>query len=102
MTLLDIAKAVREAWDALFVSRHTLFLEAENSRLRAQILHHESRMAQVNLPIMATSAKKEDWAKIPQRVGGESFWTAEVRAAKRAEIFAEELQEPVAQETANV
>lgn len=98
MTLLSLSQAIRAAWDALFVSRHTLFLEAENSRLRAQLVKLEMDLKETRLPIQAPSAGKEDNAKVPQQVGGVQFWDAPLRAKQRAEIFAEELVEVAPQE----
>jgi hypothetical protein len=100
MTLLSIAVAIREAWDALFVSRHTLWLEAENTRLRAQVAKLEIDLKDVRLPIQAAPANKEDLSKVPQKTGGFQFWDADIRTTKRKEIFANELEAP--QETANV
>lgn len=96
MTLLSIATAIREAWDALFVSRHTLFLEAENSRLRAQVAKLGIDLSNTRLPIQTAPANKEDLSKIPQRAQGFQFWDADIRAVKRKEMFEE------AQETADV
>jgi len=101
MTLLRIATAIRAAWDALFVSRHTLFLEAENSRLRAQVGKLEIDLGNTRLPITAPAVNKEDFKKVPQRVGGQVYWDAEIRSVKRNEIFADELKEPEISVTEN-
>jgi hypothetical protein len=99
VNLLSIATAIRAAWDALFVSRHTLWLEAENARLRAQVGKLEMDIQNSRLPLLAAPAHKQDFKKIPQQVGGQVFWDADVRAAKRAELFADEKEpETVAQE----
>jgi len=104
MTLLSIALSIREAWDALFVSRLTLFLEAENARLRAQVVHLQLKIDDFGKPIQAAPANKEDIGKVPQRTGGFQFWDADLAKMKRKELFATELPEVEenVQETVNV
>lgn len=91
MSLLSIATAIRAAWDAIFVSRHTLWLEAENSRLRAQVAKLEIDLKDTRLPIQAAPANKEDQKNVPQQTGGFQFWDAELRTKKRNELFPEEV-----------
>lgn len=100
MSLLSLCKAIREAWDTLFVSRHTLFLEAENARLRATVAKLQIDLADTRLPITPPAANKDDLSKVPQKTGGFQFWDGDIRLKKRAEMFPAEVE--ALQEIANV
>ena len=89
MTLLELCRIVRAAWDELFVSRYTKHLENENAWLRIRLSDAEMRLPAV-IPAEVIARKQERNEKSPMMVktAGNRSWE-DIKVALHNRAWAE-------------
>ncbi len=74
MTLIDLAKSLKEAWSAVFVSRYVAHLEDEVIRLRAENARLQIKYEQAVAPKPAAAPiKREVPTFTPVKTSWESY-----------------------------